>query len=41
MNDHEMRMPFGKHKGTPVKELPGDYLKWLSTIDLRCPLRGG
>jgi hypothetical protein len=34
----EQRMPFGKHKGTLVRELPGDYLKWLSTIELREPL---
>jgi hypothetical protein len=34
----DFRMPFGKHKGTPVKDLPGDYLKWLSTIELRDPL---
>ena len=32
-------MPFGKHKGTLIKELPGDYLKWLSTIQLHGPLR--
>jgi hypothetical protein len=35
----EQRMPFGRHKGTPVKELPGDYLRWLGTIELRSPLR--
>ena len=22
-------MPFGKHQGKPLKELPSDYLKWL------------
>lgn len=22
-------MPFGKHKGLPIKELPGDYVRWL------------
>lgn len=32
------RMPFGKHKGTPLKDLPPDYLRWLSTIELREPL---
>jgi hypothetical protein len=36
----EQRMPFGKHKGTLVRELPGDYLRWLSTIELREPLKG-
>ncbi|MEX1012686.1 MAG: DUF3820 family protein [Waddliaceae bacterium] len=23
-------MPFGKHQGTPLKQLPSHYLKWLS-----------
>jgi hypothetical protein len=23
-------MTFGKHKGTPMGEVPGDYLQWLS-----------
>lgn len=23
-------MPFGKHQGKPLKDLPGDYLKWLA-----------
>lgn len=32
-------MPFGKHRGTPVAELPIDYVRWLSTIELRSPLR--
>jgi uncharacterized protein (DUF3820 family) len=22
-------MPFGKHKGAPIGELPGDYLNWV------------
>lgn len=22
-------MPFGKHKGTPIKDLPRDYAEWL------------
>jgi hypothetical protein len=35
----EQRMPFGKHKGVPVKDLPGEYLKWLATIELREPLK--
>lgn len=38
MSEQEFKMPFGKHKGTLVRELPGDYLKWLSTIELREPL---
>jgi len=24
-----MRMPFGKHKGEPVEDLPTDYIEWL------------
>lgn len=23
-------MPFGKHKGTPIERIPGDYLRWLA-----------
>lgn len=26
----EYRMPFGKHKGKPLKDLPGGYLRWAS-----------
>ena len=22
-------MPFGKHQGTPIGDLPGDYIDWL------------
>lgn len=25
-----MHMPFGKHKGVPLSQLPDDYLKWLA-----------
>jgi uncharacterized protein (DUF3820 family) len=25
-------MPFGKHRGTPIGELPQSYLEWLVTI---------
>ncbi len=25
----ETPMPYGKHKGTPVKDLPADYCAWL------------
>lgn len=25
-----MLMPFGRHKGIPIEELPDDYLKWLA-----------
>jgi hypothetical protein len=35
-----VNMPFGKHRGTPLEELPGGYLAWLATLDnLRDPLR--
>ena len=23
-------MPFGKHKGTPIADLPGNYLNWFA-----------
>jgi uncharacterized protein len=23
-------MPFGKYKGTPIADLPGDYLTWFA-----------
>lgn len=28
------RMPFGKHQGLKMEEIPMDYLHWLSTTDL-------
>lgn len=32
-------MPFGKHKGQPLAEVPTDYLRWLTGLDdLREPL---
>lgn len=35
-----MRMPFGKHRGTPVDELPENYLTWVwENVRLREPLR--
>ena len=27
--DDSTPMPFGKHKGTPMGEVPDDYLYWL------------
>ena len=24
-----MRMPFGKHKGTHIRDIPTSYLEWL------------
>lgn len=38
MNRHldDIRMPFGKHKGALVVELPPDYLRWLrENTDIR------
>jgi uncharacterized protein (DUF3820 family) len=29
-----MTMPFGRHKGLEIEELPDDYLRWLATRDL-------
>ena len=37
---HRPLMPFGKHKGTPLEELPSEYLLWLGCLDLRQPLIG-
>ena|SRR5215472_303463 len=35
-----MRMPFGRHKGSEVADLPDDYLEWLAGLDdLRQRLR--
>ncbi len=31
----KMRMPFGKHKGCAIGDLPFEYLEWLTTIELR------
>jgi len=28
------RMPFGKHKGMKMEEVPVDYLQWLSSREL-------
>jgi len=34
------RMPFGKHRGLPLDELPVDYLEWVLTLDnLREPFK--
>jgi hypothetical protein len=32
-------MPFGRHKGDPLDEIPDGYLRWLLNRDLREPLR--
>lgn len=35
------RMPFGKHKGVPLTDLPPDYLLWVGLLpDLHQPLLG-
>ena len=28
-------LPFGKHRGTPINEVPEDYLRWLISKDER------
>ena len=33
------RLSFGKHAGKLLSEIPKDYLQWLSTTDLKEPLR--
>jgi len=33
------RMPFGKHKGLKMEEVPVDYLQWLAGTDLEEDLR--
>lgn len=33
------RMPFGKHKGLKMEEVPADYLQWLAKTDLDEDLR--
>ena len=33
------RMPFGKHKGLKMEEVPLDYLQWLAGTDLEDDLR--
>ena len=30
--DGSMAMPWGKHKGTQIQELPNDYLAWLLAV---------
>ena len=27
-----MKMPFGKHQGTVLADLPGNYLNWLAKV---------
>ena len=34
-----MEIPFGKYRGKQVKELPFNYLEWLTSIELLEPLR--
>jgi DNA polymerase III epsilon subunit-like protein len=33
------KMPFGKHRGLKMEEVPPDYLKWLASTDLDADLR--
>ncbi len=30
-----MKVPFGRYRGTPLEDIPDDYLTWLLTIELR------
>jgi len=30
MKEQSFVMPYGKHKGTRICDLPSDYLKWLA-----------
>ncbi len=32
---YPVRMPFGKHMGEPLADLPDDYLRWLTTRVLK------
>ena len=32
-------MPFGKYRGTQIRELPFNYLEWLTTLELLEPLQ--
>ncbi len=34
-----MVMPFGRHRGLDLVDVPSDYLHWLTTLDLRPRLR--
>ena len=36
---NELKMPFGKFRGVPIGEIETGYLKWLSSIELREPLK--
>ena len=38
-NINEYKMPFGKHKGQLLKDIPIDYIEWLSGTDLKEPLK--
>lgn len=35
----DRHMPFGRYAGVSLSKLPLDYLRWVSTLDLRDPLR--
>lgn len=36
---NEYKMPFGKHKGQLLKDVPIDYIEWLAGTDLKEPLK--
>jgi len=33
-----MQMPFGRHEGRDIGDLPDSYLRWLMSIEMRQPL---
>ena len=36
---NEYKMPFGKHKGQLLKDVPIDYIEWLAGTELKEPLK--
>ena len=36
---NEYKMPFGKHEGQLLKDIPRDYIEWLAGRDLKEPLK--
>lgn len=38
-NIDEYKMPFGKHEGKLLKDIPKDYLEWLAGRELKEPLK--
>jgi len=38
--NHLTPMPFGKHKGAPMQDVPASYLFWLWINDVQEPVKG-